>query len=83
MTHFVLFGSPLAVGVAVVDNLITASVTDFNGGVRESAVRVPFDVVAGRLCDGEGEGAALIAIGVEALLDGKVKHVSRRDSLCY
>lgn len=77
MTHLVLLGSPLAVGIAVVDNLVAASITDFDGGVGKSAVRVPLDVVAGRLRDGEGEGATLVAVSVETLLDGEVKHVSR------
>lgn len=42
-----LFGGPVAVGVAVVDELARAGVAHLGCGVREGAVRLPLELVAG------------------------------------
>lgn len=76
-----LLRGPLAIGVAVEDQLITASIADFDGGVREGAVGVPFDVVASRLGDEEWGAAALVSVAVKALLDGVVEDLARGDLL--
>lgn len=47
----------------------------------ECAVRVPFDVVTGRLGDEERSAAALVSIAVKALLDGVVEDLARGDLL--
>ncbi len=46
-----LFGFPLAVGVAVIDQLVAAGVANLGGRVAEGALGRPLDSVAGRLGD--------------------------------
>ncbi len=71
--ELVLLGVPVAVGVAVVDHLAGAGVAHLDGGVRERAVGRPGEAVAALLGDGEGLGAADVAVGVDALFDGVVE----------
>jgi len=71
--ELVLLGLPLAVAVTVEDQLAAAGIPDLDGGVGNGALGVPLDVVAGLLDDGEGLGAALVAVAVKALLDGVVE----------
>lgn len=79
--ELILLCGPLAVRVAVVDNLVAASVADLYSRVGKGSVSVPLDVVAGVGDDGEGDGAALVLVGVEALLDGKVEDIAGGDCL--
>ena len=68
-THLALLRSPLAVGVPVKDNLVRAGVPDFGGGVRQSTVSGPFDLVTSRLLHEERLGAAGVSVVVDALFD--------------
>lgn len=77
--ELVLLGLPLAVGVAVVDNLSRAGIADLDRGVGEGAVGCPLDVVAGALRDEERLGAADVALGVEALFDCVVHDLALGD----
>lgn len=71
-----LLGSPIAVGIAVVDNLVASSVADFNSGVGESSLSRPRDGIAASLGDEERLRAADIAITVETFLDGVVEDLA-------
>lgn len=71
--ELVLLGLPLAVGVAVVDHLAGAGVADLDRRVREGAVGGPGQLVAAVGLDGEGLGAADVAVAVDALFDGVVE----------
>lgn len=46
-THLSLLGSPLAICVSVVDQLIAACISYFGGGVGQSAFGFPLDLIAG------------------------------------
>lgn len=47
----------------------------------DGAAGAPGEGVAGALGDEEGLGAALVAVGVDALLDGEVEDLARGDGL--
>lgn len=79
--ELVLLGLPLAVGVAVVDNLGGSGVAHLDGSVRERAVRRPLEVVARALGHEERLGAADVALGVETLLDGVVHDLTLGDGV--
>lgn len=77
----VLLGLPLAIGVAVVNNLAAAGVADLNSSVGEGAVSRPLKVVAAALGNEERLGAADVALLVEALLNGVVHDFALGDGL--
>lgn len=79
--ELVLLGPPVAVGVAVVDHLAGAGVADLDGGVGEGAVGGPGELVAAVRGDGEGLGAADVAVGVEALFDGVIEDLALGDGV--
>lgn len=76
-----LLGRPLAIRVAVVDNLAAAGVADLDRRVGQRAVGRPLDVVAFALADEEGLGAADVALAVEAFLDGVVEDLAFGDGV--
>lgn len=73
INQLVLLSRVFAVRVPVVHQLAAACIADLDSGVRELAVGGPFDLVAVVGDDREGLGAALVAVGVEAGLDGVVE----------
>lgn len=75
-TYLALLRSPLSISVPVVDHLSTSCILDLNSGVADSALGVPFDVVASRLLDEEGLGATLVAVGIDALLNSEVEDLA-------
>jgi hypothetical protein len=79
VTYLALVRGPLAISVPVEHNLIAARIPHFGSSVRERPIGGPLDVVAGRLLDQEGLGAALVAVLVEALFDGIVEDGARDD----
>jgi len=83
-TYLALLGSPLSIGITVVNHLSTGSVLDLDSGVTDGALSVPLDIVACTLADEEWLSATLVAIRVEALLDGEVEDLARSNfvSLC-
>jgi len=78
-TYLALLWSPIAIGIAVVDQLIRSSVADLNRGVGESAIGSPSNGIAGRFLHQERKRAALVSIFVEALLHGIIENLARRD----
>lgn len=71
-----LLGSPITVGIAVVDDLVASGIADFNGGVGESSLSRPRDGIAASFGDEERLGAADVAITVETFLDGVVEDLA-------
>ena len=76
-----LVRGPLAVRVPVEHNLVAAGISDLGGGMAQRAVGAPLDLVARRLGDEEGLGAALVAVVIEAFLDVVVEDRAVRDGL--
>jgi len=76
-----LVGGPLAVRVPVEHNLVAAGISDLGGRMAQRAVGAPLDLVARRLGDEEGLGAALVAVVVKAFLDVVVEDRAVRDGL--
>jgi len=49
--------------------------------MREKTLRLPLDVVAGRLADEEGLGTALVSVLVDAFFDSIIEDLTAGDGL--
>lgn len=83
MTEWHILGCVFAISVSVEDNVVTASITDLDGGVRDGSVGAPLDAVTAGLGDGEGLAASLVAVGIKALLDSIIEDRARGDLACW
>ena len=77
IAHLILIRSPLAVGVAIVDDLVRSRITDLDRRVGQSALGAPLDVVAAALADEERLRASNILIGINAFFDSIVHDRAR------
>lgn len=76
LTYLRLLRRPVPVRVSIEHDLVGLHVAHFGGGVRQGALCLPLDLVAGRLGDEEGRAAALVAVAVDALLDREVEDLA-------
>lgn len=79
--QLILFGLPLAVGIPVVHHLAASRILDLDRRVGEGALGGPLELVTPALLDGEGLGAAHVAVAVDALFDGKVEDAALGDGV--
>ena len=76
-----LLWRPLAIGIAVVDQLAASCISDFSSGVRERTLGGPLNVVACGFGDDEWLAAAGVAIAVDAFFDRVVEAGALGDSV--
>lgn len=77
--ELILVRCPLAVRVAIVDNLAAAGVTHLDRRVRERPLGAPLEVVARVRRHGKGRRASPIAVVVEAVRNSVIEHGARGD----
>lgn len=68
-----LLRRPLAIRIPVKHQLVTLCIAHLNRGVREHSIGIPVNLVAGAIGDEKWGDAALVVVGVKALLDGEVE----------